>query len=179
MDETEIAGGFAAGEAWAYEVAYRQYRDALFAAALAVLRVPSDAQDCVHDVLMRLWKRGSAFTTQRGSLRAFLIVCVRNDALSRLRKQSNRERIAATYAAPESAQEDPSTLIAERETVKRALDALDAKHRRTIEMAYYEGLTHQQIAAAADEPLGTIKSRLSSALRQLRARFVQEGVLHG
>jgi RNA polymerase sigma-70 factor (ECF subfamily) len=171
--DDELARAFAAGESWAYEAAYTLHRDTLYAAAWSVLRDGGDAQDCVHDVMARLWRRRSAFTFERGSLRAFLAVCVRNEALTRARNAGNRERIALRLM-PAAVAGDHSAGVAEREAVERALRALTDKQRETIVMAYYQGMTHPEIADRTGEPIGTVKSRLSGALRRLREFFIAE-----
>jgi RNA polymerase sigma-70 factor (ECF subfamily) len=169
-EDPELLRAFVAREAWAYEAAYRLYGRVLHAAAFGVLRAAQDAQDCVHDVLLRLWHRGDAYRTERGSLRAFLAVCVRNEALSRARKIENRDRIART-AAHRAAPVDISDAVVQRESVRAALRALSEKQRHSIELAYYDGMTHVQIAGELGEPVGTVKSRLSAALRRLRDVF--------
>lgn len=173
-DERELAQAFAAREAWAYEAAYREFGRALYGAALQVLRDPLDAQDCVHDVLLRLWRRGDAYRPARGSLRAFLAVSVRNEALSRARRRSNRERIVQALERP-AGEGDVGAEVADRESIRSAMSGLGEKQRRAIELAYFGHLTHEQIARALDEPLGTVKSRISGALRKLREAFAREG----
>jgi RNA polymerase sigma factor (sigma-70 family) len=165
--DLEIARAFVKREAWAYDAAYREHGRLIYAAALQVLRDPQEAQDCVHDVLLRLWKRGSDYRLERGSLRAFLAVCVRNEALSRSRKSHNRERIALGVEAPRDVA-DIGAAVADRETLRGAMESLGEKQRTAISLAYYDHLTLDEIARKLEEPLGTIKSRLSSALRKLR-----------
>lgn len=173
----ELARAFARGEAWAYDAAYRMHGDALLAAAQSVLHDSSDAQDCVHDVMTRLWQRRHTFTPERGSLRAFLAVCARNEALTRSRNAGTRERILMRVA-PNPPAGDHSSDVVERESVARALRALSDKQRETIEMAYYQCLTHPEIAERTGEPVGTVKSRLSGALRRLREFFAAEESTH-
>ena len=168
----EIARGFAAQEAWAYDAAYRAHGRVLYGAARNVLQSAQEAEDCVHDVLLRLWRR-DGFAAERGSLRAFLAVSVRNEALSRLRKRANRERIDRSVERSGN-EPDVGDSVVERETVRAALDALNDKQRQCVELAYYRHLTHEQIASDLGEPVGTIKSRLASALRSLRERFTSE-----
>jgi RNA polymerase sigma-70 factor (ECF subfamily) len=175
-EQLEIAQAFAAGEAWAYDAAYRAHGRVLYAAAFAVSRDAQEAEDCVHDVLVRLWRR-DGFRVERGSLRAFLAVSVRNEALSRMRKRGNRERIERSIETP-SDEPDIGAGVAEREAVHSAMAALTEKQRRCIELAYYRRLTHEQIAGELGEPVGTIKSRLSSALRALRANLFGEESAH-
>jgi RNA polymerase sigma-70 factor, ECF subfamily len=176
--DDELTLAFSRGEAWAYEAAYRLHGDALYAAARGVLRDTSDAQDCVHDVMARLWQRRSAFTPERGSLRAFLAVCARNEALTRVRNASTRERILSRVVPEVPAPRDYGDELAERESVERALSALTEKQRETIQMAYYQCLTHPEIAQRTGEPVGTIKSRLSVALRRMREFFAAEESSH-
>ena len=173
-DRIEIA--FVAGEAWAFEAAYVTYRRLLYGAAFGVLRDDAEAEDCVHDVLLRLWRKGHAYSPSRGSLAAFLAVCVRNDALSRRRKQSNRVRIERERIRPgEGAQAAADLAIAEQDRIETALQSLNDSQRDAIRMAYYDGFTHEEIARRTGEPLGTIKSRLANGLRVLRAHFAARG----
>ena len=174
----ELARAFARGEAWAFDAAYRIHGDALYAAARGVLRDASDAQDCVHDVMTRLWQRRHTFTPERGSLRAFLAVCARNEALTRVRNAGTRERILTRALEPVPASRDHGDDVAERESVESALRALTERQRETIRMAYYQCLTHFEIAERTGEPVGTIKSRLSGALRRLREHFAAEESSH-
>jgi RNA polymerase sigma-70 factor, ECF subfamily len=163
-----IEAAFVARERWAFEAAYEAYRKRLYGAALSVLHDRGDAEDCVHDVLVRLWSNGHAYTNARGSLEAFLVVCVRNEALSRRRRDVNRERIARErlQAVPEAPPDDPA---AQRIDMARMLTHLNDAQQRAVQLAYYDGLTHEQIAQRIGEPVGTVKSRLSNALRMLRA----------
>ena len=175
--ELELARAFVKREAWAYEAAYREHGRTIYAAALQVLHDAQEAQDCVHDVLLRLWRRGCDYRVERGSLRAFLAVCVRNEALSRSRKAQNRERIVRA-AEPPGDVADFGGAVADRESIRAAIDALGDKHRETIGLAYYGQFTLDEIARKLGEPLGTIKSRLSAALRKLRETLASEEPPH-
>jgi RNA polymerase sigma-70 factor, ECF subfamily len=176
-DDLEVARAFVNREAWAYDAAYRTHGRLIYAAALQVLRDPQEAQDCVHDVMLRLWRRGSDYRLERGSLRAFLAVCVRNEALSRARKSHNRERIVQGIGAGGDVP-DFGGAVAERETLRGALDTLGEKQRTTIDLAYFGHLTLEEIARKLDEPVGTIKSRLSAALRNLRESLASREFPH-
>jgi RNA polymerase sigma-70 factor (ECF subfamily) len=122
---------------------------------------------------MRLWKHGHAYTSARGSLEAFLVVCVRNDALSRRRRDSNRERIARERLTPVPSSPPPDDPAVLRLDMARLLERLSEAQRSAVRLAYYDGLTHEQIAKRLGEPVGTVKSRLSNALRTLRALLAQ------
>jgi RNA polymerase sigma-70 factor (ECF subfamily) len=167
-EERALEAGFVAHSEWAFEAAYFAYRRLLYGAAYKVLAEASAAEDCVHDVLLRLWQREGAYTAARGSLRAFLCVCVRNEALTRLRRLRTHERID-----DDQAQMRASSQRMEDETVAsmdlaHSLITLNDAQRETIRLAYYEGLTHEQIALRLGEPVGTVKSRISNSLRRLR-----------
>jgi RNA polymerase sigma-70 factor (ECF subfamily) len=169
--DARLARAFADRDASAYEAAYRRYAGKLYGAAFTILRQPEEAADCVHDVFMRLWKRGDDFRVERGSLAAFLAVCVRNEALSRRRTREFRRRIDETLNGRD--EPDLADAAAGRVSVESALSRLGDVQRQSVELAYYGGLTHVQIARRLNEPVGTIKSRLSSALRRLRDAFAE------
>lgn len=163
-----LAVAFAAHERWAFGEAYRRYGPLLYSAAYHVLGNADDARDCVHDAIARLWKSARAYATGRGSLRSFLVVCVRNEAISRQRRSGRRARLQDRLEAlpAEHAELDAADPI-ERDAVRRALLELPAEQRTAIALAFYEGKTHTEIAAQLDEPLGTIKSRIKLGLRKL------------
>ena len=161
---------FARSDASAYETAYRRFGARLYSTAMRLLRNDALAQECVHDVLLRLWKRGDAYAPQRGDLQAFLTACVRNDALARLRNDARRrEIVAATREQAYEMDEDP----VQRERIERAVNALTETQRHMVQLAYYKNMTHAEIAAELGEPLGTIKSRIAAALRALRRTLVE------
>lgn len=173
LERHALEAAFVAREPWAFEAAYEAYRRHLYGAAFAVLRDAGNAEDCVHDVLIRLWRNGHAYTPARGSLQAFLVVCVRNEALSRRRRGINRERIVREqFHAPANAPA-PDEPAAQRVDMARLLSRLNDAQQHAVRMAYYDGLTHEQIAQQLGEPLGTVKSRLSNALRAMRAWLSQ------
>jgi RNA polymerase sigma-70 factor (ECF subfamily) len=164
---SELEHAFANRERWAFDAAYRSYARALYGAAFGVLRDQGRAQECVQDVMARLWRGPNPYRPARGALAAFLTVCVRNEALSRLRRDRNRSRIDASLATDERRDEDFGDPI-ERERLARAVAALGDEQRETVLLAYARHMTLDEIARERALPLGTVKSRLSSALRALR-----------
>jgi RNA polymerase sigma-70 factor (ECF subfamily) len=163
-DDRELDAAFAAHADGALEEAYRRHAPALQAAARHVLGSAGDARDCVHDALVRVWARADAYRPERGALRSFLIVCVRNEAISR--KRSDVRHVASERRAA------PATPafgidVAERVAVRSALASLPAEQRDVIELAYWGDYTQAEIAARLGIPLGTIKSRAALGLRKL------------
>jgi RNA polymerase sigma-70 factor, ECF subfamily len=167
-DDKKLAEAFAARERWAFDEAFRRYASLLYSAAYNVLRNPDDAQDCVSDAVARLWRKPQAYSPARGSLRSFLVVCVRNAAISRRRQEVRRARSEERLAAmPSERQEFRFPDPIERDRVRNGLLALPVEQRTALELAYYGGKTQTEIAAELGEPLGTIKSRIKLGLRRL------------
>jgi RNA polymerase sigma-70 factor (ECF subfamily) len=165
-----LADGFAAHQRWAFDEAYRRYASLLYSAAYNVLGNREDAQDCVHDALARVWRLPSAYSRARGAVRSFLTVCIRNEAISRLRSQARRLRLAERLAAePETHDELGAGDPIERDRLRAAFAKLPPEQRAPLELAYFEGKTHVEIAAALQQPLGTTKSRIALGLRRLAA----------
>jgi RNA polymerase sigma-70 factor (ECF subfamily) len=167
---------FSRRDAAAYETAYRRFGGRLYATALRILRSEPLAQDCVHDVLLHLWQRGSAYTPDRGALESFLTVCVRNGALMRLRKDV-RQRELRSRLAPEEQYVNETDPI-ERGRIARAVARLTPLQAQMVNYAYYRAMTLSEIAAETNKPLGTVKSHISAALRALRKSLALDGELH-
>ncbi len=166
--DEDLAVAFAAHERWAFAQAYRQYASLLYSAAYNVLRNGEEAQDCVGDAVARLWRAPHAYSSARGSLQSFLVVCVRNEAISRRRRQDRRLRLERRLAVM-SPEHDEIRLAdpVERNRVRLALLELAPEQRAPLTLAYYQGMTHTEIAAELKEPLGTIKSRIKLGLGKL------------
>lgn len=163
-----LAIAFAAHDRSAFDRAYREYAGLLYSAAYNVLGDANEAQDCVHDALVRVWRSPHAYSPARGALRSFLVVCVRNEAISRRRRHGRRMQMEERLAAqPAEHDELPDSDPIERDRVRSALARLPAEQRVPLELAYYQGKTHREIAAELAQPLGTVKSRIAMGLRKL------------
>ncbi len=168
VDNDVLAAAFANKERWAFEEAYHRYGALLFSTALRVVGDRSDAQDCVHDALARVWASSHAYTRARGAVRSFLVVCVRNEAITRLRSKARRSKLTERLVAePQEHDELRVVDVIEADRLKRALAQLPEEQRRPLELAYYEQKTHTEIARELDAPLGTVKSRITLGLRKL------------
>jgi RNA polymerase sigma-70 factor (ECF subfamily) len=170
----DLDAAFAEHDRWAFGEAYRRYASLLYSIAYNVLGNADDAKDCVADAIARLWRSPRPYSTARGSLRNFLAVCVRNEAISRRRKQTRKqhaeERLAGMASEPlELTVPDPI----ERDRVRSALLALPPDQRTALALAYYGGKTQTEIAAELGEPLGTVKSRIKLGLRKLAGTLGQ------
>jgi RNA polymerase sigma-70 factor (ECF subfamily) len=169
-DDDALTAAFAAHERWAFDEAYRRYATLLYSAAFNVLGNSEDAADCVQDAVARVWRSPNAYNRARGLLRSFLVVCVRNEAISRRRSQTRRQHLAERLAAePQEHEELDAGDPIERDRLRAALALLPPQQRVPLELAYYEGKTHAEISHELQEPLGTVKSRIASGLRKLAA----------
>jgi len=169
-DDDALAAAFAAKEPWAFEEAYRRYSSLLYSTAYNVVLNAEDAQDCVQDALGRVWRSADAYSSARGALRSFLTVCVRNAAISRLRSRQRRSKLSERLAA-EPVEHDELRIVdvIDRDRLRAAMQGLPPEQRRPLELAYFEQMTHTEIARELDQPLGTIKSRIAMGLRKLAA----------
>ena len=162
-DDRELDAAFAAHVDGALEEAYRRHAPALQAAARHVLGTAGDARDCVHDALIRVWSKDGAYRPERGALRSFLMVCVRNEAISR--KRSAVRHVASEQRAAMAPAFGVD--VAERVAIRAALSGLPREQRDVIELAYWGDFTQAEISSRLGIPLGTIKSRAALGLRKL------------
>ena len=150
---------------------YDRYSSVVYAVALRVLGDTGAAEDVLQEVFLQLWRNPGAFDSARGSLGAWLAVISRNraiDALRRRRPETDIEDVVVSVA-PDFAGEADRTRA--REKVRGVLATMSAPQRTALEMAYFEGLTHSEIAGKTGEPLGTIKTRIRAGLIALRKAF--------
>ncbi len=165
-----LAAAFAAKERWAFDEAYARFGRLLYSTAYHVLGNAEDAQDCVHDALTRVWRSPDSYTRSRGAVRSFLTVCVRNEAITRLRAKGRRHKLEQRVAAEPLEHDELGAIDAiERERLRSALRSLPPEQRKPLELAYFDYKTHVEIAHELNEPLGTIKSRIALGLRKLGA----------
>ena len=146
----------------------------VFSLALRILQNRADAEDVVQDVFAQVWAQAGRYDTTRGAVAAWMLTMARSRAIDKLRSRTARPEIASEARIVEdvpdaAAQQDLQLLSAEQvETLKGALNELPASQRIALELAYYEGLTHAEIAERLSEPLGTVKTRIRQAVIRLR-----------
>ena len=143
---------------------------------LRILRDPGDAEDLVHDVFLHLWRRAELFDGERGQFVGWLVSLTRNRAIDRLRAKRVRRREGdqdeagfAFATAPRRVDPNESPYAAElRTVVGNALADLPASHREAVELAYFGGLSHSEIADRLAAPLGEVKARIRQGMLELR-----------
>jgi RNA polymerase sigma-70 factor (ECF subfamily) len=147
---------------------YDRYSSIVYAVALRVLCDTAAAEDVMQEVFMRLWRSPQSFDSSRGSLGPWLAVIARNRAIDVVRKRHPETDIEDVVVSVEPDLAGEAERARAMEKVRGALGAMPSAQRSALEMAYFEGLTHTEIAAKTGEPLGTIKTRIRSGLVALR-----------
>ena len=172
--DERIVARLAAGDLDAAAELYDLYGSHVYGLARRMLRDPRDAEDVVQDVFAQAWRGASRFDPARASVVGWLLMMTRARAIDRLRALRSRPDVGGDTGVDAVASSPaPDALLAldDAVRVREALVALPETQRVALEMAYFEGLTHSEIARALAEPLGTVKTRIRTALQALRARL--------
>ena len=165
----------AGGDPRAFEVVYERHATAAFSLAYRICGVRATAEEVAQEAFLAIWRSGARYDHARGSVRTWLLGVVHNRAIDTIRRTTVHEhRRAADERAAESLEAPERTEMeaARREqarSVRALIDELPDAQRRVIELAYFGGFTHEQIASMLDAPLGTIKGRMRLALEKMRA----------
>jgi RNA polymerase sigma-70 factor, ECF subfamily len=158
----------------AFEELYERHSRIVYSLVLRILRQGSTAEEVVQDVFLQLWRNSARYDRSRPFV-PWLLTLARNRALDHLRLKSERQRRREeqTEEFPQVASAAPEyeeTLDAARraERVRALIGSLPAPQKKAIELAYFEGLSHSEIAASLKEPLGTVKSWIRNGLLRLK-----------
>jgi RNA polymerase sigma-70 factor (ECF subfamily) len=166
-----IVTGLKTGDQGAMAQLYDRYSSVVYAIALRVLGDTGAAEDVLQEVFLQLWRNPSAFDAARGNLGSWLAVVTRNRAIDSLRKRRPETDIenVVLSVAPDLAGEADRARAAEK--VRGVMGAMAPAQRSALEMAYWEGMSHSEIADKTGEPLGTVKTRIRAGLIALRKAF--------
>lgn len=149
---------------------YARYGGMVCAVLQRILRDRQAAEEILQDIFYQLWCGASRFDAARGSLPAWLVVIARNRAISRLRRRepSAGDPFFETAAVCPVNLETAAVRQEMLSRVQNAMESLPKEQRAAIELAYFEGMTHSEVARHTGDPLGTVKTRLRTALETLR-----------
>lgn len=172
--DSALIGRMMAGDEAALSALYDRYAAMLFGMLARILRDQQAAEEVLQDLFLQLWRNAAQFDATRGSLPAWLMVIGRNRAISRLRGRRDREVLeeeegdfANTFASSQNIEDE--TVRAElARNISAALAQLPVEQRQAVELAYFEGMTQSEIASRTGIPLGTVKTRVRTAMQTLR-----------
>lgn len=157
----------------ALEQLYDRHRVLAYSLALRTLGNPSEAEEVVQETFLNVWRSAATFRSERSHPRSWLLSIVHHRSIDKLRGRQSRPQPVALEEGmnvPDSAdvwREVSDSLTGE--VVRHALATLPAEQRETIELAYFKGYTHSQIAQLMEVPLGTVKGRMRIGLHKLRS----------
>jgi RNA polymerase sigma-70 factor, ECF subfamily len=165
----------ASGHAQAFEVVYERHSTAVFSLAYRICGARAGAEEIAQEAFLAIWRSGARYDRARGSVRTWLLGVVHNRAIDTLRRttvhqrhQTSDEHAAERLEAPERTDVEAARRE-EARSMRALLDELPDEQRRVIELAYFGGFTHEQIAQMLELPLGTVKGRMRLALEKMRA----------
>lgn len=148
---------------------YDRYSGLVYSEAKRILRDEGAAEEILQDLFYQIWQTAKRFDPQRGSLPGWLVVVARNRAISKLRRKSGKgEELPENAVDLRVDLESSATQNLLLEKVRRILSGLSDGQRAAMEFAYFEGMSHSEIAEKTGEPLGTIKTRIRSAMEALK-----------
>lgn len=159
------------GEDAAMAALYDRYSKLVYSVSLRVLRDTAAAEDVLQEIFMQVWRSPGSFMEAKGSLGGWLAVVARNRSIDTLRRRRPTDQVEeVALASPcNLAEEAERNNMMER--ARAAIVLLPSEQRKTLEMAFFDGLTHTEIAEMTGDPLGTVKTRIRSALLTLRKAF--------
>ena len=183
LADPDLVAQLAAGSQEALAELYDRYGRLAYAVALRVLGDPGRAEDAVQEAFLKIWNHAASFDARRGSLRTWLLTSVRNRSIDYLRGRGAHERqeLELQPALVEvGARSDPwreVSLSLERSAVREAMSNLPAEQRQAVELAYFGGYSHREIADMTSVPLSTVKGRMRLALEKLSSYLQGRGLV--
>jgi RNA polymerase sigma-70 factor (ECF subfamily) len=181
LPDAELMARVSRRDKQALEELYERHAAAALGLALKMMGERNAAEEIVQEAFWRVWKRGATFELGRGQFTGWLFGIIHNLAIDEMRRRRARPSTVSTDTEEETLLELPdmemdvaeaALLSVTGEQIRSALATLPDAQRSVIELAFYEGLTHQEIAARLNEPIGTIHTRARLALQKLREALI-------
>jgi len=181
ISDDELAERLRAGDEKALRTAYERHGSAVLYLAQRLLGNRADAEDVTQLTFVAAWSGRATFDPQRGTILGWLLGIARRKAIDRIRSAARDGRVAENVRAQVAPPDQPELpeRIVDRLVVADELSRLPAEQRRTLELAFFDDLTHPQIAAVTGLPLGTVKSHIRRGLANLRRRWEVDGAAFG
>jgi RNA polymerase sigma-70 factor (ECF subfamily) len=177
LSDAQLMANVERGDERSFRALYRRKSGQVLAVCLRILNDWHAAEDVLSQVFWEIWSKPDRYDASRSSPQAYLLVMARSRAIDRLRGRQRRARLGSVplggdaqqdWLAEAAPRQEPVELDEDRQQVRQALGDLDPVQQQVLELAFFEGLTHQQIAERLDMPLGTTKSKIRQGLIRLR-----------
>ncbi len=177
--DEELIADLGRGDSEALGLLYDRYRRLAMAVAYRILEDATAAEDCLQDAFVQVWRNHTSFHPERGSVKSWLLTIVRNAAIDRHRGREGRARQDRPIDDIEfmlGENDDPHEHAVESmqsEQIQAAIQTLPDEQRDAITLAFFNGLTHQEIAERMGVPLGTVKGRMRLGLKKMRSQLIE------
>jgi RNA polymerase sigma-70 factor (ECF subfamily) len=172
LDDTELIRRMASKDSGALEAFYDRYNRIAFTMVFRIVRIREDAEDILSDVFWQAWQQANRYDMSRGKPIAWLLTIARTRAIDYVRSGKKRgKETEFDSSAPAQSPEhgaDPFVLAGLQRAVRLCLEKLAEPQRVALEMAYFEGMSHAEIAKTLNQPLGTMKDRIRTGMMHLR-----------
>jgi len=168
MEDAILLERLASGDQQAMAAIFDRYSGIVYSVAMRVLKDPAQAEDVMQEIFIQVWKNPASFVSGRGSLGAWLAVVARNRSIDCLRRRKPTDSVedVVLAASTDLAAESERNVLMEQ--VRAYLLQLPPEQRKSVEMAYFEGLSHSEISEKTGDALGTVKTRIRLGLISLR-----------
>jgi RNA polymerase sigma-70 factor (ECF subfamily) len=175
-EDRDLIRRMAAKDAGALDAFYERYNRLAFSVLMRILGNRADAEDVLVDVFWQVWQQSSRYDAARGKPVAWVLTIARTRAIDSLRstnrQQFKNEQLESERRPPPSRPEPDAFVLADtRRAVQEALQSLSEAQRIPLEMAYFQGMSHSEIAEALGQPLGTVKDRIRTGMMHLRKKL--------
>jgi RNA polymerase sigma-70 factor (ECF subfamily) len=171
--EKEVITLLAQGDKKAISVAYQNYADALFGIIVRIVKSQEIAEEVLQDTFVKVWGNANKFDESKGRLFTWFANIARNSAIDMVRSAKYRNlQKTESLDNPVYSNNDPDVNIDIKDSgLEKVINSLDEKYRMIIEKLYFEGYSHNELSKEMDIPLGTVKSRLRLAIKELRQKL--------
>ncbi len=175
FSDEELLLSLAAGEVDALGPLYDRYGRPAYSVAFRVLGDRQSAEDVVQEAFLNVWRRAKTFDSTRGTARSWILSVIYHRTIDALRSRRGQANSSVTLEGVYEVSGPPDEIWQsvvrrfQREVIRGALAKIPGDQREAIELAYFQGMTHRQIAEQTSIPLGTVKSRIRNGIQKLRA----------
>lgn len=179
-EDVDLLRGIAMGDQGCFERFYDRYNPIIYAICLRILQNHMDAEEALIETFWQIWRQADRYDETQGTVRGFLFMIARSRALDRRRSRSagvqssHIEDVQKYGGGPQAPDGNPGSPVADtldserRARTREAMESLTPEQREAIELAFFDGLSHSQVAEALSQPLGTVKTRIRQGLIRMR-----------